>query len=175
MTGKFTTKKVAQAVFLSIIALEIAQVAEQILGSIAYVLTASVGISYLVSSIIYVIVSYFLLKILCVKILKISLEECHIIKPKFNMIWVVSALLLPLIVSGIFLCLPGEMVKNDFTVIQIFDLVTSAVFYYGISTGIVEEFVFRGIIMHSLESRWNKKIAIIIPSMLFGLVHIIWS
>ena len=36
----------------------------------------------------------------------------------------------------------------------------------------VEEMMFRGDIMKLLESRWNKSIAILIPSFLFSLVHI---
>ena len=39
-------------------------------------------------------------------------------------------------------------------------------------TGIVEEVVFRGFIMTALERRWNRWAAVLLPSVLFGLVHI---
>ena len=41
-----------------------------------------------------------------------------------------------------------------------------------LKSGITEEMLFRGYIMKLLESRWNKYIAILIPSFLFSLVHI---
>ncbi len=39
-------------------------------------------------------------------------------------------------------------------------------------SGILEEMLFRGFIMKSLESRWNKIVAVMVPSVLFALVHI---
>ena len=89
---------------------------------------------YLVTIIIYVIVSYFLLNILCVKILKIYFEECHIISRNLTQFrW--SCILIAVNNIRNILMFPREMVKNDFTVIQIFDFVTSAVFYYDYQYG----------------------------------------
>ncbi|MEG0107342.1 MAG: CPBP family intramembrane glutamic endopeptidase, partial [Lachnospiraceae bacterium] len=42
-----------------------------------------------------------------------------------------------------------------------------------LGAGIVEEIVFRGFIMNALSMRFNKTIAIIVPSLLFGVVHTI--
>lgn len=47
------------------------------------------------------------------------------------------------------------------------------IIFIGLATGIVEEALFRGVIMSALEYRCNKKVAIIIPSVLFGLLHIL--
>lgn len=41
-----------------------------------------------------------------------------------------------------------------------------------VKAGILEEMLFRGYIMKLLENRWNKYIAILVPSFVFGLVHI---
>ena len=41
-----------------------------------------------------------------------------------------------------------------------------------LKSGILEEMLFRGFIMKLLESRWNKYVAIFVPSFIFGLVHI---
>lgn len=49
--------------------------------------------------------------------------------------------------------------------------VTGGVFYYGLAAGIVEEVIFRGVILGCLERRWNREIAVLVPSALFGLVH----
>ena len=48
---------------------------------------------------------------------------------------------------------------------------TGGVFYYGLAAGIVEEVIFRGVILGCLERRWNREIAVLVPSVLFGLVH----
>jgi len=42
---------------------------------------------------------------------------------------------------------------------------------FGLTAGINEEFLFRGYIMKLLENRWNKPIAIVIPSVLFASLH----
>ena len=41
-----------------------------------------------------------------------------------------------------------------------------------LKAGILEEMLFRGYIMKLLEERWNKLIAILLPSFLFSLLHI---
>ncbi len=40
-----------------------------------------------------------------------------------------------------------------------------------LTAGIVEEVIFRGVILGGLERRWNREIAVLVPSVLFGLVH----
>ena len=52
-------------------------------------------------------------------------------------------------------------------------MVTGAVAFYGLATGIVEEMIFRGLVMGCLEEHFGKKIAVIVPSVLFGALHII--
>ena len=51
--------------------------------------------------------------------------------------------------------------------------IVDAAAYYGLAAGIVEEAMFRGVIMTALERRWNRYVAVIAPSVLFGLSHII--
>ncbi len=36
----------------------------------------------------------------------------------------------------------------------------------------MEEVLFRGYIMKLLENRWNKAVAIFVPSLIFGLIHL---
>ena len=54
---------------------------------------------------------------------------------------------------------------------QIADSITTSVFVAGLAVGAVEEAVFRGVIMKALEMRWNKVVAVIVPSALFGAAH----
>lgn len=41
-----------------------------------------------------------------------------------------------------------------------------------LKAGILEEMLFRGYIMRLLETRWNRTVAVLLPSFLFSLVHI---
>ena len=41
-----------------------------------------------------------------------------------------------------------------------------------LKSGILEEMLFRGFMMKLLAVRWNPYIAILVPSFVFGLVHI---
>lgn len=45
--------------------------------------------------------------------------------------------------------------------------------FTGLAAGFVEEMVFRGIILNILKDKWNTKIAVLVTSLLFGIVHII--
>lgn len=53
------------------------------------------------------------------------------------------------------------------------NIIISSIFYYGITTGIVEESIFRGMIFGLLEKRYNRLIAVAIPSLIFGVLHIL--
>ncbi|MFR3390433.1 MAG: lysostaphin resistance A-like protein [[Clostridium] scindens] len=52
-------------------------------------------------------------------------------------------------------------------------MILSGAAYYGIAAAVVEEAVFRGAILKSLESRWNRKVAVPASSVLFGAVHML--
>lgn len=41
-----------------------------------------------------------------------------------------------------------------------------------LKSGLTEEMLFRGYILRLLEGRWGRKLAILLPSVLFGLVHL---
>ena len=56
---------------------------------------------------------------------------------------------------------------------QMFNTLSAGVAFTGIAAGFVEEMVFRGVILNALKKRWNIKVAVIVPSMLFGIVHVL--
>ena len=41
----------------------------------------------------------------------------------------------------------------------------------GLTAGVCEEFVFRGLIMRTLERCWNSVVAVLVPSVVFGFMH----
>jgi len=107
------------------------------------------------------------------KVLKLPLKEFRIRRPKNIIIWSVCSFLLPLIVSAFFIFLtPGNFSSSDHEASEIIRIVLRALFSSCMVAGITEELVFRGLIMHVLEIRWGKAVAVIIPSVLFGLLHI---
>ncbi len=120
---------------------------------------------------LYFVFAYLLLKLFADKILKLEIQKLNIPAFRIDRKWIIIAILLPLIVTGIYLLMPGTFVYNN-------DLSAAAticvgVFYTGIAAGFVEEMVFRGFILGLFEQCWNKWAAIIVPSVLFGFVHIV--
>ena len=87
-------------------------------------------------------------------------------------VWGVAAVLLPLAVCGICLLLPGHFEAVTARQADVV-LILSGAAYYGIAAAVVEEAVFRGAILKSLESRWNRKAAVLASSVLFGAVHML--
>ena len=88
-------------------------------------------------------------------------------------VWLISAIAMPALVLVLAILIGGHWEFNAFNVADRNATITGAIFFYGLATGIVEELIFRGIIMGCLEKRFNIHIAIIVPSVLFGLLHII--
>lgn len=170
---KNNTGKTFVAIILSIIILIISQIVSELLASGLILIKIPEYICNIVASILYIIISYHLLKILCKKYLKCSLKEYSIPKFKINLKWIMIGFILPLSIIGIYLLLPGTLVSSFIDLTKKLNILTTGIFFSGISAGIVEEMVFRGIIMNSLDKRYGKKVAILLPSILFGIVHIL--
>lgn len=112
----------------------------------------------------------FLLLWLCVyKIFRLKFEDFGI-NLHFKWWSFVIAILLPAYMVVVYLII-GKLTVNEHTPVDIFLLVLTSL-VLGLKSGFLEEMLFRGIIMKSLESRWNKAVAIWVPSLLFSLAHI---
>lgn len=127
----------------------------------------------IVLSILYVLILFLLIKLIYKKALKFNLSDFKINKFLIKPFWIISAFLMPILVCGIMFLFPGNLHINSFSTEENLLIITASVFFYGLATGIAEETIFRGIIMSAVEKRFNKKIAILVPSMLFGLLHIV--
>lgn len=117
------------------------------------------------------------LVLLCRKGLKVLPGECGITGPGLEIVWVVAGVLMPLLVIGILLLTPGTWIQSweqeHMDLSTILAVSTGSVCFFGFATGIVEEAVFRGVIMTALERKWNRRVAVLLPSMAFGLLHVI--
>lgn len=167
-------KKAVGISALAIIVLVFSGMLSQLLASALLLVKVPAGICNIVAGILYIGITYIVLKMLIEKILKLEFSDFGI--PKFYVKgkWILAALLLPIAVKGsYFLFIPGEYVLSGMSADQIFQTLSAGIFYIGIAAGFVEEMVFRGLILNCIKKAWNEKAAIIIPSVLFGLLHVL--
>ena len=165
--SKISVQKAMFAICAGILIL----IVSQIVSSLPSLLPLPEFIVSIVFGMLYVTIAYFLLKLTCAKLVHLSLGECRIGKPCIRGKWLLVAVLLPVAVSSVLLCMPGDFVRNDVSGYEMFNIVVTALFVVGFGAGVVEEMVFRGFIMTVLEKTWGIKVAIIVPSILFGLLH----
>ncbi len=164
------TNKVIIGSIAAVFVLVFSQIGAQLVASAFYLTGISIGICNIIAGIIYIMLSYVLINLLVSKFLKTDIRILHI---TVNVKWIIAAIALPLIVKGIFLLFPGEFVSSGMDKNQIFTTLSSGIVFTGIAAGCVEEMVFRGVIMSLIRERWNTKAAILVPSVLFALVHLI--
>lgn len=158
---------------LAIIVLAVAQSIALLVGELMSMIGAPKVLEPIIDAILYPVLAFGGLKLIAGKRNEFSLRKYRIEKPKFKWYWIVTALLLPAIVVIAFVMFGGLWVVNNVPVYDKVVIIVFGVLYYSIAAGIVEEMVFRGIIMGTLEQEYNLKVAVLIPSILFGLVHII--
>lgn len=127
----------------------------------------------IIAGALYVVFAFAGTILLCKRFLKISMIEMRIPRIQLKTVWLISAVLMPILVLLIVVLVGGHWQTNTFDTKTTLATITGAVAFYGFAAGIVEEIIFRGIIMGCLEKRFNIKAAIAIPSVLFGLLHII--
>ena len=109
-----------------------------------------------------------------IKVLKMPLRGFRICKPRNIIIWTMCAVTFPIAVSAFFILFTkGTFTVSNFDAAQKTRIILRAVFSACLAAGITEELIFRGLIMHLLEDRWNKTIAVVAPSVCFGLLHIL--
>lgn len=166
--------KMILSIILSLLALVIAQVLAQLLGGALVLVKMPAFVANAVAGILYIVITYFLLKVICIKLLKGDMSEYNIPAFRIDIKWVIVAILLPLTVTAFYiLFVPGSFEQNVLDMTSKLNMLSAGIFFTGFGAGIVEEMVFRGILMGAIEKRFNKTVAIIVPSVLFGLVHIL--
>lgn len=162
-----------KTVFLALVSILIL-IAGQLISGLVFLLPIKNGI---IVSILHTIILFSfdlsLIYILITKIMKLSLDYFRITKIKIEPVWFLSAFLLPLIIIGIFLFLDGEVINNNIVGFDRIDTIIGTILMVGFSAGIIEELVFRGIFMTALEKKFNKTVAIFVPSVLFALLHLL--
>lgn len=167
-----STGKAIGGSVLALVFFVIAEVCSAIIGEVLFKAGLNAAVCNAIAGIIFVVSAFFLFKGLT-KILKISMEDVGITKIRLSLKWVFIAILLPVSVLGVFLLLPGDFVLSDMSRSEMASRLASGIFFSGLGSGFVEEMLFRGFIMRLLKKRWNTAVAVMVPSLLFGIVHII--
>ena len=146
----------------------------QLAASVLVLIKIPEAICNVVAGVLYIVFAYCFIRLLCEKYIKEEMSNFNIPKFKIDVKWFVVAIALPILVSAFYLIfVDGGFERNEITLASKLNLLSAGVFFTGFGAGIVEEMVFRGVMMSAIEKRYNKRIAIIIPSLLFGIVHII--
>ena len=152
----------------------LSQLAAQLISSVFVMIKIPEFICNIIAAGLYILLACYLIKLLCRKYLKDDMCEYCIPKFKIELKWLCVAIALPVLVCIVYLLfMDGSFVKNELDWNSKLNLLTAGIFFTGFGAGIVEELVFRGIMMNVLKKRFNKIVAVLAPSLLFGVVHII--
>lgn len=158
----------------ALIVLIAAQVLAQLLAGLFAQLGVPTWVCNILAGFLYALLAFGLLKIIMEKIFKLSLPDLGMPKLTLQGKWVAVAVLLPMGVKAFYLLLiPGKLVPSGMNREEILQTLSAGIFFTGMAAGFVEEMVFRGVILNATRRAWGTKMAVVFPSMLFGLVHIL--
>ena len=121
----------------------------------------------------YLFLTYVLLKLFAERFLKINAEQLGMSKFQLEKKWGMIGILLPAGVTACYLLLPGHFIKYGIENGADYAALSAGIFFTGIAAGFAEEMVFRGVILHLLDMRWNRVIAVAVPSVLFSVLHLV--
>lgn len=170
---KFPISKVLLSL-LSLAVLVLAQTAAAALGSGVLLITHLPALGNAAAGVLYPVLAMAGFWALCRFGLREPLSAFRIGPVRLEPVWCTAAVLMPALVCGAYLLLPGRWAEAAGRM-DTASILAVGVLYVGVGTGIVEEAVFRGFIMTALERRWNRWAAVLLPSVLFGALHIIGS
>lgn len=157
---------------LAIVVQALAQTVVSLLGEAVLQLTGSPAAGNAAAAALYPAAALAGLWLLCRYGLRANLQTYRITKPRLTPVWCAASVLMPALVCAVYLLLPGRWAVPGERMSAAM-IVTANLLYAGICTGIVEEAVFRGVIMTALERRWGRPVAVLAPSVLFGVLHIV--
>jgi membrane protease YdiL (CAAX protease family) len=142
-------------------------------GSLIFRLIPAMAAAQLINGLVSIALLLAFLFVYCTRVLRITLADCRVKKPRHLCIWLVIAVALPVLVSAFFLLfVPGIFAYENPDTKAMAGIFSRAVFGVCLAAGISEELIFRGYVMRILEARWGKAPAILVPSVIFGLLHI---
>ncbi|MFC6293420.1 CPBP family intramembrane metalloprotease [Macrococcus epidermidis] len=132
------------------------------------------SIEYIFHALTYILLSYILIKWFIEKILKSNLEVYRILPIRLYRLCFISGMVLILTVDLVYIFLiPGKLVMTHYSSpVEYMEMFFSAFLITGVAAPILEEMIFRGILMGYFEKQYGFLASIIVPSILFSLVHL---
>lgn len=112
------------------------------------------------------------LVLLCRFLLGATLADIRVMPFRLSPFWAVVAVVMPLMVVVLSVVAGGHWQVADLSNDMTWASVGWAVCYVGLATGFVEEAIFRGFLLSTLERRMGRTFAVVVPSVLFGIVHV---
>lgn len=170
-TQKIPAWKAIVGAVSAILILIVTQLAAMLIGSGGIALGLPKAVGNVISAVLYPLFALLALKLLCGKFLGVTLADCRITRYRVKPLWAAAAFLMPAISVVGLLMTSGHWDNTKMDGAQLADSITTSVFVAGLAVGAVEEAVFRGVVMKALEMRWNKAVAVIMPSAAFGAAH----
>ncbi|MCR4791582.1 MAG: CPBP family intramembrane metalloprotease [Lachnospiraceae bacterium] len=166
-----------KAIGCSLAAIVILLVSQILAGLLATLLvTAGVhaAVCNALAGILYPVLVFFAVKLFYEKLMHVKISEFGILGFRIRIKWLIIAILLPVTVTAVYLLfVSGEYVPSVMDMSEKLIILSAGVVYGSLGAGLVEEIVFRGVIFRSLEKAFGTKAGILIPSVLFGVVHTI--
>lgn len=129
---------------------------------------------YVLHGLTYLLATWGLVKLLVSKVLKKNLSYYRINAFSIYSACLILGIFLPVTVAvSYFIFIPGDFIINNFeSSKKHIEILIETILIGGIVAPIVEEIVFRGVLLKYVEERSNIIFATIITSILFSLVHL---
>lgn len=167
------TGKMILTIVVSIVFLLLAGLAQELAMGLLSMAGVPAGLYHIAGGLIYAVLAYILVWLFCTKYLKEELAAFCIPKCRIQLKWAVAAVLLPVLVSAVYLLFPGSYETNPLDSGTKLAFVTRGIFLAGVGAGIVEELLFRGLLMNVVIKKCGRAVGILAPSVLFASLHII--
>lgn len=167
----FMTEKVLKNI-LNIFAAVCIFGAGSFLGNTAERLCGNASLQILLHTVVEVAAVLVTGVLYCREILKMTPKEIGLTEIRFSPVWMILSVALPGIILLFYgLWLPGTVQVGESG--NIAENVIYAVFGTGITAGIAEEVVFRGIVFRYMKKTLGTVPAVVIPSVIFAALHLV--
>ena len=167
--SEMKTGKMILTIIVSVGFLLLASVAQELVMMLLSTAGIPAWLYHIVGGFLYAALAYLLVRLYCTKYLGKKMLDFCIPKCRIQIKWAVTAVL----VSAVYLLFPGNYESNPLDAGVKAAFVTRGIFLAGLGAGVVEELLFRGLLMNAVIKKWGRLAGILAPSVLFALLHII--
>ena len=167
------TLKAVGGALLAIVIMIASNILASLISSGIFLLNAPEWLAIAVMGILYIVITLVAVKLIYGKGFKFKFAELGMPKPAVKILSVILAVFLPAAVSGVFLLfVKGSFAASAMDSNTRASVLAEGIVYSSIGAAVVEEVLFRGVMMNLLKKRWNSAVGVIVPSVIFAAMHI---